>query len=170
MRGKDTEIIKGFLRFQTILIIAILLLLVFGSSSCCRQVGVSRSESDSTRVDIRYVEKEILKDTTIYIQIPIEKDMAITSDSSYLSTSVSESWAKVDTLGHLHHTLSNLPVKIANTIQYVDKIITRDSIIYVNREVDVERVQERVRHGWKWGFVGFGIGILMMFILWIRRR
>lgn len=170
MNDKDTEIIKGFLGFHTILIIAILLFLVFGTSACCHQVGVTRSEYDSTRVDIRYIEKEILRTDTVLIHLPAEKVMDIQSSYSHLETSLATSTAWVDSSYMIRHTLGNKAVSAPIQVIHKDREIVRDSIVYRDRIEQVEVVQERVRHGWKWGFIGFGIGVLMMFILWIRGR
>lgn len=170
MSDMDTRIIKAVLGFQTVVIIAILLLIVFGASSCCRQVGVSSSIHDSTRVDVRYIEKEILRTDTVLIQLPAEKVMDIQSSYSHLETSLATSAAWVDSSFMIRHILENKAVSAPIGVIYKDRVIVRDSIVYRDRIEQVEVVQERVRHGWKWGFVGFGIGVLMMFILWIRGK
>ena len=53
-----------------------------------------------------------------------------------METSVAVSDAEIDSLGLLHHTLVNKKDSIKTKIQYVDKIIYRDSIEV--QEVPVE--------------------------------
>ena len=53
-----------------------------------------------------------------------------------METSVAESDASIDSLGMLHHTLVNKKDSISAKIQYIDKIVYRDSVEV--REVPVE--------------------------------
>ena len=69
--------------------------------------------------------------------IPLESHTIVTpTKKSHLETSVAESDAEIDSLGLLHHTLTNKKDSIKTKIQYVDRIVYRDSI--ETKEVPVE--------------------------------
>ena len=69
--------------------------------------------------------------------IPLESHTIVTpTKKSHLETSVATSDASIDSLGMLHHTLVNKKDSIKTKIQYVDKIVYRDSI--ETKEVPVE--------------------------------
>ena len=89
--------------------------------------------------NIKIVSKDSLVVHTelISVAIPLESHSIITKKKSHLETSVAESDASIDSLGMLHHTLTNKKDSIKTKIQYVDKIIYRDSIEV--REVPVEK-------------------------------
>ena len=70
------------------------------------------------------------------VAIPLESHSIITKSKSHLETSVAESDASIDSLGLLHHTLVNKKDSIKTKIQYVDRIVYRDSI--QTKEVPVE--------------------------------
>ena len=87
---------------------------------------------------IRIVSKDSLVVHTelVSVAIPNESHSIITKKKSHLETSVAESDASIDSLGMLHHTLTNKKDSISTKIQYVDKIVYRDSI--ETKEVPVE--------------------------------
>ena len=72
----------------------------------------------------------------VSVAIPNESHSIITKKKSHLETSVATSDAEIDSLGMLHHTLVNKKDSISTKIQYVDKIVYRDSI--ETKEVPVE--------------------------------
>ena len=73
----------------------------------------------------------------ISVAIPLESHSIITKKKSHLETSVAESDASIDTVGMLHHTLTNKKDSLRTKIQYVDRISYRDSVEV--REVPVEK-------------------------------
>lgn len=82
---------------------------------------VTESQRDSVIVHV--VDSMILRDTVVMVEVPRESDKAkiADTDTSYLQTSLAESWAYVDG-GRIHHSLRNksemlLPVKV----QYRDR-------------------------------------------------
>ena len=88
--------------------------------------------------NIKIVSKDslIIHTELVSVAIPNESHSIITKSKSHLETSVAESDAEIDSLGLLHHTLVNKKDSIKTKIQYVDKIIYRDSIEV--QEVPVE--------------------------------
>ena len=98
----------------------------------------------------------------ISVALPLESHSIITKKKSHLETSVATSDAEIDSLGLLHHTLVNKKDSIRTKIQYVDKIVYRDSI--TTKEVPVE-VKVPVRYVPK--FYQFTFILFWIFILFI---
>ena len=96
------------------------------------------------------------------IALPLESHSIITKSKSHLETSLAESDAEIDSLGLLHHTLVNKKDSLKGKIQYVDKIVYRDSI--QTKEVPVE-VPVPVRYIPK--FYQFTFILFWIFILFI---
>ena len=95
--------------------------------------------------------------------IPLESHTIVTpTKKSHLETSVAESDAEIDSLGLLHHTLTNKKDSIKTKIQYVDRIVYRDSI--ETKEVPVE-VPVPVRYIPK--FHQFTFVLFWIFVLFI---
>ena len=88
--------------------------------------------------NMRIVSKDslIVQTKLVSIALPLESHSIITKSKSHLETSLAESDAEIDSLGLLHHTLVNKKDSISTKIQYVDKIVYRDSI--QTKEVPVE--------------------------------
>ena len=90
----------------------------------------------SSNIKIMVKDSLIVHTELVSIAIPNESHSIITKSKSHLETSVAESDAEIDSLGMLHHTLTNKKDSIKTKIQYVDKIVYRDSI--ETKEVPVE--------------------------------
>ena len=115
--------------------------------------------------NIRIVSKDSLVINTklISVALPLESHTIVTpTKKSHLETSVAESDASIDSLGMLHHTLTNKKDSIKTKIQYVDKIVYRDSI--ETKEVPVE-VPIPVRYIPK--FYKFTFTLFWIFVLFI---
>lgn len=98
----------------------------------------------------------------ISMAIPLESHSIITKSKSHLETSVATSDAEIDSLGMLHHTLVNKKDSIRTKIEYIDKIVYRDSIM--TKEVPVE-VKVPVRYIPK--FHQFTFILFWIFIIFI---
>lgn len=153
------------------------MLIILCLSSCCRQISSTRSESNSTRVDVRYVEKEILRTDTVLISLPTERVMDIQSSYSHLETSLATSTAWVDSASMLRHTLENRAVSAPMVVVHKDREIVRDSIVYRDKIVEVERIQEKAETfrekvlRWISIFVVAIIGFVLGYCFkWIRRK
>lgn len=105
----------------------------------------------------------------VSIAIPNESHSIITKSKSHLETSVATSDASIDSLGLLHHTLVNKKDSLKSKIQYVDKIVYRDSIQI--REVPVEKpVPVRyIPKFYQFTFAFFGIFVLFIVVKVIRK-
>ena len=99
-------------------------------------------------IPVQYIEKEVIKDSLIYItdsvlvQVPIEivKEVLPALDTSYLKTSNAESVAYLDTAKRqINHTLKQSgtvksQIDTSVKIQYVDRIVEREIPITVEVE------------------------------------
>ena len=114
--------------------------------------------------NMRIISKDslIVHTELISVALPLESHSIITKSKSHLETSVAESDAEIDSLGLLHHTLVNKKDSIRTKIQYVDKIVYRDSI--ETKEVPVE-VKVPVRYIPK--FYQFTFMLFWIFVLFI---
>ena len=109
-----------------------LILAFFGLISGCSSPRYISSSN------MRIVSKDslIVHTELVSIALPLESHSIITKSKSHLETSVAVSDAEIDSLGMLHHTLTNKKDSIKTKIQYVDRIVYRDSI--QTKEVPVE--------------------------------
>ena len=96
--------------------------------------------------------------------IPNESHSIITKKKSHLETSVAESDAEIDSLGMLHHTLTNKKDSIKTKIQYIDKIVYRDSIDVREVPVEVEKPVPYIPKFYKFTFAFFGIFVLFIIV------
>ena len=117
--------------------------------------------------NIKIVSKDSLVINTklVSVALPLESHTIVTpTKKSHLETSVAESDASIDSLGMLHHTLVNKKDSISTKIQYIDKIVYRDSVEV--REVPVEKpVPVRyIPKFYKFTFAFFGIFVLFIVV------
>ena len=114
--------------------IAFVILFVLCALSSCRStrtVVVTERDSTSTHVHTQTV----FVPDTILVPLPPERVVVVAPDTvSTLRTSVAESHAAIRG-GLLHHSLRNLDAPLPVPVQ--TKVITRDSIVYCEREVPV---------------------------------
>ena len=117
--------------------------------------------------NIRIIAKDSLFVQTklISVAIPIENHSIVTpTKKSHLETSVAESDAEIDSLGLLHHTLVNKKDSLKSKIQYIDKIVYRDSVEVKEVPVPVEVKVPYVPKFYKFTFAFFGIFVLFVIV------
>lgn len=119
----------------------LIILLCFIPIACCPTKSLTTIKQDSTNVEVRYRYIERLRDTMIYVDIPVEIKHDIATDESILETTVAWSTAKIDSTGLLFHELHNKPIQISRPIQYIEVETIRDSIIHDISVKYVEKVQ-----------------------------
>ena len=121
--------------------------------------------------DIRIVSKDSLYINTklVSIALPLESHSIITKSKSHLETSVATSDAEIDSLGLLHHTLVNKKDSIRTKIQYIDKIVYRDSIETKEVPVEVEVKVPYIPKFYKFTFILFWIFVLFIVVKVIRK-
>ena len=114
-------------------------LLLLLAASACSTVRQLPSVTDSTKVEVRVVEK-IVRDTA-YVELPVIVEKVATLDTaSVLENKYAKSEAYVSG-GVLTHSLATKPVREPVAVEY--KEVVRDSIVYRDRietqTVEVER-------------------------------
>lgn len=116
--------------------------------------------------NIRIIAKDSLFVHTelVSIAIPNESHSIITKSKSHLETSVATSDAEIDSLGLLHHTLTNKKDSIKTKIQYVDKIVYRDSVEVREIPIEVEKKVLYIPKFYKFTFAFFGIFVLSVIV------
>ena len=101
----------------------------------------------------------------VSIAIPLESHTIVTpTKKSHLETSVAESDAEIDSLGMLHHTLVNKKDSIKTKIQYVDRIVYRDSIETKEVPVEVEVPVRYIPKFHQFTFILFCIFVLSVIV------
>ena len=81
-----------------------------------------------------------------------------------METSVAESDASIDSLGLLHHTLVNKKDSLKSKIQYIDKIVYRDSIVTKEVPFEVEKPVPYIPNFYKFTFILFWIFVLFVIV------
>ena len=137
-----------------------LILAFFGFlTGCSTQKYLPSSNIKIVSKDSLYIHTELVS-----AAIPLESHSIITKKKSHLETSVAESDAEIDSLGLLHHTLTNKKDSIKTKIQYIDKIVYRDSIEVKEVPVEVEKPIPYIPKFYKFTFMLFWIFVLFIVI------
>ena len=123
---------------KKIVLFLITALLAFGCSQ--KIVPIKSEKTDSIRIEhtVEYVEK--FRTDTVKIEIPAqEKQVQVRDSSSHLETDFATSDARVYSDGTLYHSLRNKArtVPVAVQIKEVEKIVTRDSLVYRDTRIEV---------------------------------
>ena len=116
--------------------------------------------------NMRIVSKDslIVQTKLVSIALPLESHSIITKSKSHLETSVAESDAEIDSLGMLHHTLTNKKDSIKTKIQYVDRISYRDSIQTKEVPVEVKVPVPYIPKFYQFTFILFWIFVLFIVV------
>lgn len=121
--------------------------------------------------NIKIISKDSLVVHTelVSVAIPNESHSIITKSKSHLETSVATSDAEIDSLGLLHHTLTNKKDSLKREIQYVDKIVFKDSIITKEVPIEVEKPVPYIPKFHQFTFVLFWIFVLFVIVKLLRK-
>ena len=112
----------------------------------------------------------VINTKLISVALPLESHSIVTpTKKSHLETSLAESDAEIDSLGLLHHTLVNKKDSIRTKIQYVDKIVYRDSIETKEVPVEVKVPVPYIPKFYQFTFAFFGIFVLFIVVKVIRK-
>ena len=116
--------------------------------------------------NIKIVSKDsmIVRTELVSVALPLESHSIITKSKSHLETSVATSDASIDSLGLLHHTLTNKKDSIKTKIQYIDKIVYRDSIDVREVPVEVEVKVPYIPKFHQFTFILFWIFVLFIIV------
>ena len=139
--------------------------LILGFYGCSTQKYLPSSNIKIVSKDSLVIHTELIS-----VAIPIENHSIVTpTKKSHLETSVATSDASIDSLGLLHHTLINKKDSIKTKIQYVDKIVYRDSVEVKEVPVEVEKPVPYIPNFYKFTFILFWIFILFIVVKIIRK-
>ena len=143
-----------------------LILAFFGLISGCSS---PRYISSSSNIKIVSKDSLFINTKLISVALPLESHSIITKSKSHLETSLAESDAEIDSLGLLHHTLVNKKDSIRTKIQYIDKIVYRDSIETKEVPVEVEKPVPYIPKFYQFTFAFFGIFVLFIVVRLLRK-
>ena len=122
--------------------------------------------------NIKIISKDSLYVHTEFVSapIPIENHSIVTPiKKSHLETSVATSDASIDTLGMLHHTLTNKKDSIKTKIQYADRIVYKDSIQIKEVPVEVEKPVMYIPKFYQFTFIFF-LGFVLFIIVKVVKK
>ena len=97
-------------------IVALLMWLLCGCRTWKHNTTEREQTDDSVRIEYR--EKIVKVPVTVYVEVPVERQIQMADDSSHLETSFAVSDARmiwIDSVLFLRHSLENKPQKIART-------------------------------------------------------
>lgn len=138
----------------------VLPLLLLLAASACSTVRQLPTVTDSTKVEVRVVEK-IVRDTA-WIELPVIIEKRATLDtSSVLENKYAKSEAQVSN-GVLTHSLATKPVREPVAVEY--KEIVRDSLVYRDRVV-TQTVEVEKKLSWWQTFKMKAGGIFLLIAL-----
>ena len=146
------------------LLLLLLLLLLFG---CGTQKAIPvETAKDSVSVVVK--ESIIYKDTIIYVEVPAESDKALLldCDTSYLETSVAESYAWVEE-GKLSHILKNKPDLRIPKIVTLPIYLKNTETEHLARKVITQEIEvEKALTNWQIFRMMIGSIVLIIFSVW----
>lgn len=123
------------------------------------------------RVRTEYIEKEVLRDTTIYV--PIEGNIQYNRVKDTMSV-LENKWAKtaasVDSAGYLNHSLEEKKQNIPFKIIYKDKNIRQIDSVDRPYPVKGDTIVREVVPEWCWWLLGIFIAQVVYFIIRLYLR
>lgn len=148
----------------------ILCLIIGLLSACCpcKHLTTSTGTRDSLHVEIRH--HTIWIPDTVRVRLPPERtQQTVRQDSSHLETSAAVSDARINPDGSLSHSLENKTddqkIPTQRPIEY------RDSIVYKDREVEVEKIVEVERKLTWWQQTKMrGFWVLLAILVFVFRK
>lgn len=171
---------KRLIRFIKVVAVLLVLYLIVSLFVGCKtwKKGVSENRDSSDSVRIEYKEKIVKVPVTVYVEVPVERQMQMTNDSSHLETGFAVSDAAmiwIDGVPFLRHSLENKSQKIAKSDSV--PVVEKEKVLWKTRRVTYTKteIREKQLAWWQKGLMwigGISIGILFIFIvnLVIKKR
>lgn len=148
--------------YKAYIIVASLLI----CTSCATQKMAIATDMQKDSVSVVIKESVIYRDTTIYVEVPVEviKEILPDTDTSHLETSlaISEAWVNA---GKLNHTLTHKDAKIEQTIPVPEKHTKKDSVIVSIKEVVKEVPVEVEKELSSWQIFRMTMGTIALILL-----
>lgn len=153
----------------TILSIVILITFLSGCGTI-KKLPTSLNKSDSVHIETRHI-RYTIKDT-IYLEIPAQTAERTTRDSSsHLENDYAVSDARINADGTLFHDLKTKPQK--KPVPTEKEVERKDTVIYINKEVEVPVPVERELSWWEKTSIKFfplSLTALLMAVVFIFRK
>ena len=174
---KILSLSKRFLWTLVIICFMILGCIAFCSCKAKRPLINERCEvSDTVRVEYR--EKIVKVPVTVYVEVPVERQMQMSNDSSHLETSFAVSDARmiwINGVPFLRHSLENKPQRIARTDSV--PVVEKEKIMWKTRRVTYTKTEIREKQNTWWEKVKILLGgwslllniILISIAVWKRK-
>lgn len=117
--------------------------------------------------DSVYIETLIERVDTVKVDVPGERVFVIRRDSSRLETAVAMSYAEIDSVGFLHHSLENKKVSLEKEIVFKDRVIEKKVEVEKEVPVEVEVPVKYIPGYYKWINIIFWcfVGVFVIFIV-----
>lgn len=149
-------------------ILFIIILAAMTACCPCRHLMTSTGTRDSLHIEVRH--RTIWIPDTVRVQLPAERtEQTVRQDSSHLETSAAVSDARINPDGSLTHSLENKPDE--QNIPTQRPIEQRDSIVYRDRNVTVEKIVEVERKLTWWQQTKMrGFWVLLAVVVFICRK
>lgn len=146
------------------------LLVSIAAISCRSTKPIAEVVRENTRVETRTVTKYLTD--TVFFELPAQTAERVTRDTtSFLENDFAYSTASILSDGSLFHDLKTKPQK--KPLPYQKPVITNDSVVYVDREIQVPVPVEKKLTTWQkvridafWPL----IGLLLAAGIWIFRK
>ena len=138
-------------------------------AGCAAQKNAMTTDVQKDSVSVVIKESIVYRDTTIYVEVPVEviKEILPDTDTSHLETSlaISEAWVNA---GKLNHILTHKDAKIEQTIPVPEKHTQKDSVTVSIKEVvkEVPVEVEKPLNAWQSFRMSLGTIALIAFALW----
>ena len=152
-------------------LILILCLVLF--TGCCKKpVQTTYIERDSIRTEYITEYREVIRDSLIYIPVPVESHVKEgLRDSSHLETSVAESDAWIDPDGRLGHSIRNKDVFLSAVAKIKDSYridtLIRTEYKYIDRS---ETIVKKHIPAFFWGCFGIVLGLFLFGVVWVIKK
>ena len=147
-----------------------LIIVIWGFFGLISGCSSPRYIPSSSNIKIIAKDSLFVQTKLISVALPLESHTIVTpTKKSHLETSVATSDAEIDTLGMLHHTLVNKKDSIKTKIQYIDKIVYRDSIVTKEVPFEVEKPVPYIPKFYQFTFILFWIFVLFILVKVIRK-
>lgn len=140
------------------LITLLLLILIVGCKSTTNAIHTEK---------VMYKDSIVSHIDTVFVQLPKETitDVVTMLDTLYLTTDVAEAEAYLDySTKTLKGTLKNKG-EVQTVVQYQDRYITRDSLVYVDRPQPYKVVEYKTPRWMIWYLILSILGVLIITII-----
>lgn len=139
-----------------------------GITSCSR-----KTQDTIQKTEVRYIDSTIWHTDTTFITISRERVVDVVNwlDTLRLETEFANSVAYVDTATHtLKGSLENKNKQVPIEIKWKEKIVNKDSLVYVKEPYEVKVVEYKTPNWMKWYLSLTLLGALIIILIKTRTK